>query len=224
MENWLQLVEPANSPAYNMACDEWLLHDIGRLAKPVLRIYGWDRPSLSIGYFQDHRGRDTGKSLVRRPTGGGAVDHTRDATYSVILPRSHPWCAACACDRYQQVHRLVLSLFTNRSITAQLAGAGRGNGTAARPNGDCFSEPTRHDILLAGKKVGGSAQRLTREGLLHQGSVLLHGDPWTAEEWRKAMLTAGIRVEPMELSEAMTSEIEALAESKYGRAEWNQKR
>lgn len=222
MELWFQLVEPAPTPAYNMACDEWLLYNIGRFGRPILRVYGWDRPTISIGYFQTYKGRDPSKTLVRRPTGGGSVDHTLDETYSVVLPRNHPWCQKCACDRYKAVHEVVRNLHLQRSLKTEYAPSGEG--PAPRSDMDCYQTPTAYDLIMDGQKVGGSAQRMTREGLLHQGSLLRIGKSWGAGEWVRGFGMGGIRLEPLKLSLEMKQEIQMLAHGKYNQSAWNEKR
>ena len=118
MEVWFQLIEQAQSPAYNMACDEWLLYNVARFGQPVVRVYGWDRPSVSIGYFQAYP-HDLGKTVVRRPTGGGSVDHTQDETYSVTLHQSHDWYRKRPRDRYRAIHGVIRNLFVQRSLKTE---------------------------------------------------------------------------------------------------------
>jgi lipoate-protein ligase A len=77
---------------------------------------------------------------------------------------------------------------------------------------------------MDGQKVGGAAQRLTREGLLHQGSVLKMGKPWGSGEWVRGFGMGGIRLEPLKLSPEMKQEIQILAHGKYQQSAWNQKR
>ena len=222
MELWFQLVDPPQTPAYNMACDEWLLYNIGRFGRPILRVYGWDRPAFSIGYFQAYKVREAGVAVVRRPTGGGSVDHRLDETYSVVLPRAHDWCRKCACDRYRAVHDVVRNVFLQRSLKTEFAPAAPAG--AARSDADCYLEPTAYDLVMDGQKVGGAAQRLTRVGLLHQGSVLKMGKPWGAGEWVRGFGMGGIRLEPLKLSLEMKQEIQILAHGKYQQSAWNQKR
>jgi lipoate-protein ligase A len=222
VELWFQLVDPPQNPAYNMACDEWLLYNIGRLGRPVLRTYGWDRPSVSIGYFQAYKAWGRGVTVVRRPTGGGSVDHSTDETYSVVLPKSHPWYHQCACDRYRAIHEVIRHLFLQRSLKTEFAPSGAG-APAARRNAECFSEATAYDLLMSGEKVGGAAQRVTRDGLLHQGSLLKLEKPWGAGEWVRGFGMGGLRLEPLKLSLEMKQEIEMLAHGKYQQSAWNEK-
>ncbi len=222
MDLWFRLIQPAQPPAYNMACDEWLLYNIARFGRPILRVYGWDRPAVSIGYFQTYKAKDPAKTIVRRPTGGGSVDHTQDETYSVVLPRPHDWCRKRPCDRYRAVHEVVRHLFLQRSLKTQIAP--NQPDPAPRRDTDCYQVATSCDLMMDGRKVGGAAQRLTKEGLLHQGSLLRLGKPWGAGEWGRGFGMAGIRLEPLQLSREMKQEILVLAHGKYNQSAWNQKR
>ena len=222
MDLWFRLIQPAQPPAYNMACDEWLLYNIARFGRPILRVYGWDRSAVSIGYFQTYKAKDPAKTIVRRPTGGGSVDHTQDETYSVVLPRPHDWCRKRPCDRYRAVHEVVRHLFLQRSLKTQIAP--NQPDPAPRRDTDCYQVATSCDLMMDGRKVGGAAQRLTKEGLLHQGSLLRLGKPWGAGEWGRGFGMAGIRLEPLQLSREMKQEILVLAHGKYNQSAWNQKR
>src|SRR5882762_10992875 len=100
MTPWRLLIHGAASPARNMAVDEALLREV---REPVLRIYEWDVPAISLGYFQP--GAFAGeRPFVRRYTGGGIVDHAHDVTYTIVLPRTHPWLLLSAPESYRVVH------------------------------------------------------------------------------------------------------------------------
>ncbi|MBV9462676.1 MAG: lipoate--protein ligase family protein [Verrucomicrobiae bacterium] len=217
MESWAfldQLREKdRGSPAVNMATDEWLLRHAVETG-PTLRIYRWDRPAFSFGYGQSSLDAPAGIDAVRRPTGGGRVDHRADATYAIALPRGHAIARLGGCERYRALHELVLELFKAREIAAALAdscdGAGRGDFA-------CFERPARFDVIGAhGLKLGGGAQRLSRTGLLHQGSLQLSPAP-SADEWRRALRARGIELRDWTLPTAGSVEIERLAQSKYSR-------
>jgi len=158
------------SPAYNMAVDESLLLHI---QDPVLRIYQWDCPAVSIGYFQPAAIVPAGRPFVRRYTGGGLVDHACDLTYTLVLPREHPIAQAGTSASYCAIHR---------AISVALHDAGIPNAlTPVALEGDpsaCFAKPVAHDIIHppTGRKLAGAAQRRNRHGVLHQGSIL-HPEP-----------------------------------------------
>jgi lipoate-protein ligase A len=92
----------AGDPAWNMAVDEALLHHI---REPVLRLYRWDVPAVSIGYFQPIDVVPQDRPFVRRYTGGGLVDHAGDVTYTVVLPRDHPVALSGTSGSYCTIHR-----------------------------------------------------------------------------------------------------------------------
>jgi len=159
-----------------MAVDEALLREV---CEPVLRIYEWNVPAVSLGYFQP--AALAGKRpFVRRYTGGGLVDHARDVTYTLVLPRKHPWMELSMPESYGQVHRGVQAALAACGIESELTAAAH-----AVESDACFAKPVRFDLVAAGRKLSGAAQRRTREGLLHQGSILLP-DPA-----RNAALRAG---------------------------------
>src|SRR5271163_2205286 len=101
MSPWRLLINGPASPARNMAIDEALLREVH---KPVLRIYEWSVPAVSLGYFQ-LAALAVDRPFVRRYTGGGLVDHARDVTYTIVLPRAHPWMELSAPESYGRIHR-----------------------------------------------------------------------------------------------------------------------
>ena len=172
-EAWLLWEDSARSPAENMAADEALLSEAEQGNPPVVRFYSWDRPAVSIGYIQAAAAApEAGYAVVRRLTGGGVVYHDGDFTYSVVVPAGHRVAALSRLGSYRQI---------NSAVRTGLGLAGRSSdlatttipGTVDRLRMVCFEQPTRYDILSDGKKIAGSAQRRTRQGVLHQGSIRL---------------------------------------------------
>lgn len=163
-------VQP-HGAAFNMALDEVLLARLQ--TTPLLRVYRWERPAVSFGYFTPWRpvaDHYPGRDLVRRWTGGGVVEHGDDLTYSMLLPRSHPLSNGPAGHPYRAIHEALRSALQRLGwAEADLAE------TADPPTGlaaeACFARPVRHDLLSGGRKISGAAQRRTQAGLLHQGSV-----------------------------------------------------
>lgn len=158
--------------AENMALDEALLDavDAEPEAGAVVRTYGWSEPTLSLGYFQgiataEADPRWQGAALVRRPSGGGALWHDRELTYAVIVPRSHRL-AHRPSDLYRAIH----------GALADRIGASRRGGTRETEAGRpllCFEDHDPEDLLIAGRKVLGSAQRRRPGAVLQHGSLLL---------------------------------------------------
>jgi lipoate-protein ligase A len=167
-----------------MAADESILEHVGRgVARPTLRLYGWAPACLSLGHAQPFsdvdmaRLRARGWEMVRRPTGGRAILHTDELTYSVIGPNDEPRLAGSVLESYNRlacallraVRALGLDALSNPS-GADLAGQ---HGTS---NPVCFEVPSAYEITVRGKKLIGSAQARRKEGVLQHGSLPLVGD------------------------------------------------
>ncbi|QSR84243.1 biotin/lipoate A/B protein ligase family protein [Methylacidimicrobium sp. B4] len=174
---WRLLRHGPGRGAWNMAVDEALLRSSPH---PLLRIYEWEEDAVSIGYFQPWEEAPAGRPFVRRWTGGGLVDHAADLTYTVIVPRSHPVAHLSTLDAYRLFHAAVCQALLSLGCSAELATESDGG-----PSTRCFARPVRFDVMREGKKVAGGAQRRTREGLLHQGSIL-----WPEEAERSRIAAA----------------------------------
>lgn len=161
---------------------------------PLLHYYDWSVPSLTYGYFAcphtllhlDQLKR-YGWHAARRPTGGGVIFHLTDFAFSLLIPRSHPYVCGSPHANYAWINALVL-----QAIQPFLGGGAHlahmdvdreacqeedvliGN---RRPT-FCMAQISCYDLVVDGKKVGGAAQRKTREGLLHQGSLYLADPPF----------------------------------------------
>lgn len=148
---------------------------------PILRFYGWEAPVLSIGYFQRtgeidlEASRHSGVSIVRRPTGGRAVLHHQDLTYSLILPLGHPWTGFSITESYRHVNACLQRGLETLGVPATIASVCGEN--ASSPSPFCFSTVARHEVLVGGRKVIGSAQRRFPAALLQQGTILLDFEP-----------------------------------------------
>src|SRR5450631_2335627 len=138
MTSWRLLVHGPASPARNMAVDEALLREV---REPILRIYEWNVPAVSLGYFQ-HAALAGKRSFIRRYTGGGLVDHARDITYTIVLPRAHPWMKLSMPESYRLIHEGVQAALAACGIASQL--------TPAAPiieSEACFAKPVKFDII-----------------------------------------------------------------------------
>jgi len=200
-----------------MAVDEALLREV---REPVLRLYEWSVPAVSLGYFQPAALVPEGRPFIRRYTGGGLVDHASDVTYTVILPRSHPWMELSMPESYRLIHDGVQAALAACGIEAEITPAAGTEESEA-----CFQKPVRFDIVATGKKLSGAAQRRTREGLLHQGSILLP-DPARNGDLRKAFSEAFTRrldmvAVPGELTPAETTRAADLERDRYATEAWN---
>ncbi len=219
MTSWRLLTHGAGSPAQNMAVDEALLRNV---TAPVLRLYEWSVPAVSLGYFQPAALAGE-RPFVRRYTGGGLVDHAHDVTYTIVLPRSHPWMEMSAPESYCHIHRGVQAALKACGIASELTPAAH-----AVESDACFAKPVKFDIVAPTGKLSGAAQRRTREGLLHQGSILLP-DPARNTGLRAGFAKAftahlELPVEPSELTAEEVARAEELERERYATEAWNRAR
>src|ERR1043166_1231086 len=160
MEVWDFLESPAADAATNMAVDEVLLRTAAQRGRPLLRVYSWTKPAISIGYFQKFPQSD--REVVRRPTGGGLVYHSEDTTFTVVAPPGHELHRLRTADAYCKIHEAVA-----RAVGATLLAPS----VPARGQYECFQNPVAGDVMAGGRKLAGGAQRRNRDGMLHQGSI-----------------------------------------------------
>ena len=182
MDTWRLLLEPVPARgAWNMAVDEAILEAIGRGdSLPTLRLYAWEPACLSLGYAQPltdvdiPRLQGRGWELVRRLTGGRAVLHTDEITYSVIAPLHEPRVAGTVLESYSHLAAALVEALRLLSLPVEVQErAGTGSKT---PNPVCFEVPSTSEITVGGKKLVGSAQARRKEGILQHGSLPLTGD------------------------------------------------
>ncbi|EMT47179.1 lipoate--protein ligase family protein [Anoxybacillus flavithermus] len=175
------------SPAFNMALDEALLewHSEGKIP-PTIRFYGWNPPTLSIGYFQkvekeiDMKAVKTyGLGFVRRPTGGRGVLHDRELTYSVIVSEAHPAMPQTVTEAYRVISQGILEGFRFLGLDAYFAVPKTEEEKADLKNprsAVCFDAPSWYELVVEGRKVAGSAQTRQKGVILQHGSILLDLD------------------------------------------------
>ncbi len=170
--------DPPQAGAVNMATDEALLGRVGRGdSPPTLRLYQWTPPTISLGYFQKYTDYEllpppAGElAVVRRQTGGGAILHDRELTYSLALPLGHFLLDGGPNELYAQAHDVVIACLARMGIEAW-RGCETDASTAARGPFFCFARRHCYDVLIGDDKVAGSAQRRTRDALLQHGSIV----------------------------------------------------
>lgn len=183
MTLWRLLITPPAHGAWNMALDESILEhaQAGRgEALPTLRLYAWNPACLSLGQAQPFadvdvsRLKERGWEVVRRATGGRAILHTDELTYSVIAPNNEPRVAGTLLESYNRLAQALLLAVKNLELTVEMKeGKTDGNST---PNPICFEVPSTYEITVDGKKLIGSAQARRKEGVLQHGSLPLTGD------------------------------------------------
>ncbi len=226
-EKWHLWRDGERPPPLNMAVDELLLEESGFLKGGILlRIYGWDRPSISIGYTQKYGAvaKECGYSIVRRPTGGGIVYHDRDLTYTVVVPARHPVESLDRVESYHVFHRAVLRAMSAFGKCGYLADSAVA--VSDRATMKCFVTPTKYDVICENRKMAGAAQRRTRKGILHQGSISLEvsgGDRNKLSEELIKGFAEEFKVvfEDFNVSDAFMSDAGKLSSAKFATDEWN---
>jgi lipoyl(octanoyl) transferase len=187
MEQWRFIVTEAMSPAMNMAVDEAILqlHSEGKVP-PTVRFYTWNPATLSIGYFQKAAKeinmealRERGLGFVRRPTGGRAVLHDQELTYSVVVSESHPKMPSSVTEAYKVISMGLLHGFQRLGLHAEmvsLATEEEKEKYSSPGSSACFDSPSWYELVVEGKKVAGSAQTRQKGVILQHGSILLEMD------------------------------------------------
>lgn len=194
-----------------MACDEALLMaaDI-----PVLRIFRWASPWVSAGFFVPYDSAQAVRPdlpVCRRWTGGGVVVHEGDFTFSMAVPRHEKWALMRPRDAYHSLHRAIANALRQSGVSVELAQEDTGQE-------ECFASPVRDDVLADGRKVVGGAQRRTRRGLLHQGSIQIEG----IRRNFTSLLAANLAIEttPWHPRHELEENVRQLAYTKYAREEF----
>ncbi|MCH8913402.1 MAG: lipoate--protein ligase family protein [Planctomycetes bacterium] len=179
MNDWRLLIDSPADGVTNMGRDEALLVGVGEGASPpTMRFYKWDPPTISLGYFQSYSEYESlappvgDLAVVRRTTGGGAILHDREWTYSMALPTSHPLVQAGATQLYDLVHAALIDTLALLGVRAERGLLSDGS-SAGRGPFFCFDRRHCTDVLLDGDKLAGSAQRRTKTAILQHGSIIL---------------------------------------------------
>lgn len=175
---WRLLSVPAKAGAENMARDMALLGRARETGETVFSVYGWSRPTLSLGRnqraagcFDLNRLGALGIDVVRRPTGGRSLLHYREVTYSVTGPVES---GDTLSEAYQRVNRILLEGLTLLGVDASVAEPG---GRAERPTDmPCFATPSQGELIHGGRKLVGSAQWREEGAFLQHGSILIEDD------------------------------------------------
>lgn len=238
------IIDGPRCGAWNMAIDEVLLDRAARDERPQIRLYAWDGATLSLGYFQSVAKRMSHRPsiecpLVRRPSGGGAIVHDQEITYSLAIPGAFRGNGAAV---YRRVHKAFATMFGSLGIQAAIV-------ESAEPDTEgppflCFQRRTAGDVLIEGQKVVGSAQRRGRGALLQHGSILLRRSraapelpgiqdlapidighqEWVGQVHRALLAAFDWSAADLSLTRDETDLAERLAATKYGSGTWNDQR
>lgn len=180
------IIDAATEGASNMAIDQALLESTAASAQTILRFYRWAPATLSIGYFQKLESRQQHAAsqscpLVRRASGGGAIVHDDELTYSICVATKGS-IARADMGLYDTVHEAIGQALREQQIETELY-----QSVGAVPKASpadpflCFSRRAIGDIICAGAKVGGSAQRRLKNSLIQHGSLLLSQSQFAPE-------------------------------------------
>jgi lipoate-protein ligase A len=175
---WRLVFTPPASGPLNMALDELLMHEAVRLESWILRVYGWAEPTVSFGRNQTAIGkysaatmRERSVTAVRRPTGGRAILHHREATYSVTAPLD---LAGGMRESYGLINRLLVAGLARLGVRAVVAAAARRE--IAPGVIPCFDHPSAGELVVGSRKLVGSAQWRSGSAMLQHGSILIDDD------------------------------------------------
>ncbi len=210
-----------------MALDACLLEAVEGGGPAALRLYRWAEPTLSLGYFQAYAQASAehpdlaGLPIVRRETGGGAILHADELTYSLAMPLEHPLAGQRPEELYTWAHARIAEAAA--ALGATVGPVGEGGCSARGGPFMCFACHARFDLVAGGAKLAGSAQRRSRRGLLQHGSVVLRathpaqpavgvaelaGQPIDFQQMADALVDAVERA-GVELTPAGTTQVDA---------------
>lgn len=185
-QTWRLIEDEPGDGRVNMATDEAILLGCAEgESPPTLRLYGWQEPTLSVGYTQDlvagvdlERCLDQGVRLVRRPTGGRALMHYRELTYSVTAPIPHPCFPSSLRGAFRTVSEALIRSLAKLGIdNAMMASGARVSSVkSVYRSPSCFVSANHCEIVVQGKKLIGSAQRRVRNAFLQHGSIWIESD------------------------------------------------
>jgi lipoate-protein ligase A len=234
----------------NMAIDEAIFKAyINGISPPTIRFYRWNPGAVSLGYFQNpftdinlKYCRENNIDVVRRITGGYAVFHDKELTYSLISSVNNNIFQGSVFNSYQIISMCIIEALKKLDINAELVKKG---GKGPLLSGNCFSNPSKYEILLNGKKIVGSAQKRFKNNFLQHGSIIMDMDYKVLssifnykiervslnidyESLSNALKESfqeilGFKLKDGELSSEEEKLKEILLKEKYTRKEWNLK-
>jgi len=180
MQAWRLIRDGFHDGLYNMAVDEAIAETSEKgISPPTLRFYGWKSPTLSIGYSQRLNNkidteycRKNKIDIVLRPTGGRAVLHDKEVTYSIASPKNNPHFPDNISGTYRVIGEALLKGLSFLNIEAKLNSTVSSQQSAVR-NPSCFATTSQYEITVDGKKLIGSAQRRFKNSFLQHGSIPL---------------------------------------------------
>jgi len=235
-----------------MAVDQALLISADQSGDSTLRFYSWSTPTLSLGYFQSYDDRKRHEpslkcAVVRRASGGGAIVHDREITYSLCIPSVNRW-STRNCELYKLVHQEISAVLAGFGIDSRLVEKSlefESKDGADHPRAFlCFQRRTPGDIIVGKHKIGGSAQRRLKNSLIQHGSILLARSNCAPElpgilevtefevarqEFCRELAIRfsdklDLRLEPSKLSDEEKRLCDEVKSAQFGNREWTKKR
>ena len=205
------------SGKYNMEYDLYLFNNFEQGTIPsTLRVYGWERPCISLGYTQEPEKelnmancKKHGVEIVKRPTGGGIVFHNEnEVTYSFICGNDEKKLPEGLIESYKFISNIVIKALKKFGLNAELSDT-RHNEQARL----CFSFPASYEITLEGNKIVGSAQKRDKKALLQQGSIFIRNTELKPAEFirncidfRSIYDITGAEIDQIGLSKVLSTE------------------
>lgn len=226
--------------AENMAADFLLLQRYPGPPAVRFRHYEWRAPAFTFGYSQKiafvRANLPAGETfdLCRRPTGGGIVDHRKDWTYALVIPRGHALEEVRATQSYRVVHEALAAALRRHNVpaVAKTAEAPALDPSAAVGPGVCFQRAELYDVVheITGEKIAGAAQKRNKRGLLFQGSLwrpaagaAVDWDQFADDFTAELSLALACETELVPWPELAEHEVEGLTEQ-YASPEWTEAR
>lgn len=222
-QTWRLIYSENGSASYNMALDEALLQAfITSNSKPVLRFYGWAPAALSIGRFQNaantvfmEKCRTDSVALVRRITGGGAIYHGEELTYSIVCRAEDIAINSSTKDTYKQLTSFLFNWYKDKSLEPDYAENILPTAQLGEKTAYCFAGNEKLDIIVSGKKLGGNAQHRKKNIIFQHGSIPLKNLAATGLEYMlyqnipitlktTSLNEWGISLSPKEIAEELT--------------------
>ena len=185
-EVWWLVEDAENRGGYNMAFDDYFARHIGK--RPLVRFFRWNPYCLSLGYgqkisvFSNSALRENNIDIVRRPTGGRAVLHADEVTYSFIIPGTHPLFKLTTSALYRSISRALNKGLIYAGVNATVEKS-RKNRDSLYSSPICFASTARYELKWNGRKLIGSAQRRYSGSVLQHGSIPLRNGDYDIEDF-----------------------------------------